>query len=204
MSTVDILEPTVFGPLVGTLVDYKEDLQSDLSYVLSVPEDNAVVTKFFCLKSDDSSSWLKFVRLVQQASEANLMVFQQQGGIYFSSFKPVHAGEELVAVYSAQYAKIVEEATRKSLAASVRCSSAFYTAFPHKCAAQSPPPKKTPTTSTFLAKTSALPNFLPGDEGNVECVMWSTSELGEQNERDRFPKCYTPPASSNENVRQLR
>ena len=48
---------------------------SDAEYVLAVSKDHTVVTKYFCLNFVDDCNWMKFVRLVEQPSQANLIVF---------------------------------------------------------------------------------------------------------------------------------
>ena len=167
LSIVDILEPTVFGPLIGTLVEFKEDLLSDVKYVLTVPEDGVVVTKYFSLNCNDECNWMKFVRLAKEPSEANLIVFQQRGSVYFSTIKPVRAGEELVVSYSTHYARTVEEATKKGV--DIEPSRISARSFvPSQTVAYRRPPsplREPPLLLNLLPTIPTLPNFLPDEQG---------------------------------------
>ena len=121
---------------------------------------------------DYTCDWIKFVRLAKEPSEANLIVFQQRGCGFFSTIKPVRAGEELVVSYSTHYARTVEEASNKRVERELSRISARSFVPSQTVAYRRPPPplREPPLLLDLLPTIPTLPNFLPDEQGSFSVM----------------------------------
>ena len=92
---------TVFGSLYAPTVAVSGS--SDLSSNFLLTGANGSLHSFI-LDSDDLCNWMKYVRLAGNRREQNVMAYQQDDKVYFTSMRTIHEGEELRVWYSRKYA----------------------------------------------------------------------------------------------------
>jgi hypothetical protein len=95
---------TVFGPLHAPTVLWTEDYPFD--FALTGTDG---FLQPFCLDSDDLCNWMKFVRLAENNVQQNLMAYQQEDKIYFTTLKTIHEGDELKVWYSRKYGAAIDK-----------------------------------------------------------------------------------------------
>ena len=86
---------TVFGPVVGPLVDAE---LYQRTYQFGLIQDNKLYV--YNLTGDNRSNWMKFVRLSDNPNKVNLMAYQHGLQVYFITLRTLLADEELCVGYS--------------------------------------------------------------------------------------------------------
>ncbi|XP_067936469.1 PR domain zinc finger protein 5-like [Watersipora subatra] len=95
---------TRFGPLVGLITSQPPNL--GCQHIFKIFGANGTFTYVDTL-SEDSSNWMRFVQPAQTAAEQNLVAYQHNGHIYFSSKCMIAAGSELKVGFSSSYARLM-------------------------------------------------------------------------------------------------
>ncbi|GAV06073.1 hypothetical protein RvY_16109 [Ramazzottius varieornatus] len=105
---------TIFGPLVGTLIQAKATSTRAFNFGLVVEggivDGNRIVgstVMHYRLTSDAHCNWMMYVRLSDDPSKVNLMAYQHGAHVYFTALKTLVEGDELIVGYSLQYAKAI-------------------------------------------------------------------------------------------------
>ncbi|GAU92757.1 hypothetical protein RvY_04800 [Ramazzottius varieornatus] len=96
----------VYGPLAASLGSEK---RKRCSSQFGVVVDGNV--RDYCLDSDMMCNWMKYVRLADTPTEANLMAYQHGNSVYFSVVNGLSAGVELCVGYSRAYATSMGKVT---------------------------------------------------------------------------------------------
>ncbi|XP_022107805.1 zinc finger protein PLAG1-like isoform X2 [Acanthaster planci] len=99
-----IQQRTQFGPFIAPRVPKLETLPHDNSPIYKVFKNGKEVAALD-LSSENSCSWMMFVRLATTYEEQNLVAYQFNEEIYFATCKPVAPHAELKVWYASDYAR---------------------------------------------------------------------------------------------------
>ncbi|XP_071823744.1 uncharacterized protein [Apostichopus japonicus] len=95
-----------FGPLEGTCLKKLPPEVDSLSPLLWKIFQNSKVKHYLCVKDEDVSNWMMYVKRARKLEEQNLAAHQINGNIYFTSKRDIQVGEELLLWYNKDYAKM--------------------------------------------------------------------------------------------------
>ncbi|XP_055337464.1 uncharacterized protein LOC129587659 isoform X2 [Paramacrobiotus metropolitanus] len=101
----DIEPQSIFGPLYAPR---RKAVQKDFKYATVMRDVNGnEIMWYFNLECDDTSNWMKFVRMADTVAEQNLAAYWADGEVYFAAIRKIQPGEELKVWYSTSYAALI-------------------------------------------------------------------------------------------------
>jgi len=94
-----------FGPYQGKKVrpDIPRD-DIDTSYMWEIMKDGRVAY-YVIGKDEDHGNWMRYINCSRVEVEQNLVAYQYHRHIYYCTYKPMEAGDELLVWYGDEYAK---------------------------------------------------------------------------------------------------
>jgi len=94
-----------FGPYQGKKVrpDIPRD-DIDTSYMWEIMKDGHVAY-YVNRKDEDHGNWMRYINCSRVEVEQNLVAYQYHRHIYYRTYKPMEAGDELLVWYGDEYAK---------------------------------------------------------------------------------------------------
>ncbi|XP_064626585.1 PR domain zinc finger protein 15-like [Lineus longissimus] len=118
-----IQKRTQFGPLIAPTSAKKVTLEQRLSLKIF---SSLVEYSHMDLSSEDECNWMMFIRPAKKKEEQNMIAYQHDGKIFFSTTQVIPTGKELKVWYAPHYAKLMKRKLLSQIVGEVDNYHSFY------------------------------------------------------------------------------